>query len=462
MQTDVTTWPLACLARTCRAVPMQAPSAFLYGSGSGLGASGSATFSQSGSVKGVPESNDRFGSSLAAGDFNGDGRDDLAVGVPGEDVGSKVEAGSVNVLYSGPNGLRKSGNRSWTQKGAVNGAVERGDGFGTALAAGDFDGNGKDDLAIGVPGEDIGSKTDAGSVNVLYGRGSGLSSAGDYSFSQKGKIEGAVERHDLLGSSVHIVDLDGDGFDDPGRQRSRAKTSGQSSTPAVPTSCMGSATGLSGRSNEALGQNGAVAGSAEAGDGLGLPTYESWLDRVNLYRTQAGLNPVSERASLSSDAERHSQYMVRNGTVTHSESPGSPGYSSEGNASGGRSNVYGTTLASTSDLSAVDGWVTGPFHAVGFLTPSLVEVGYGAHRDPDADYIRMAASLDIYGAPRQWGNAADGPYTWPGDGSVVPVRTHINEWPSPTTHCSGHNGLPVLAFFEADVNVQAHSFTAQR
>ena len=151
--------------------------------------------------------------------------------------------------------------------------------------------------------------------------------------------------------------------------------------------------------------------------------------------------------------------MVRNGTVAHSESPGSPGYSSEGNASGGRSNVYGATLASISDLSAVDGWVTGPFYAVGFLTPSLVEVGYGAHRDPDADYIRMAASLDIYGAPRQWGNAVDGPYTWPGNGSVVPVRTHINEWPSPTTHCPGHNGLPVLAFFEEAVNVQAHSFT---
>jgi len=216
---------------------------------------------------------------------------------------------------------------------------------------------------------------------------------------------------------------------------------------------------LSARSNEALGQNGAVAGRAEAGDGLGLPTYESWLDRVNLYRSQAGLDPVSERASLSSDAKRHSQYMVRNGTVAHSESPGSPGYSSEGNASGGRSNVYGATLASISDLSAVDGWVTGPFHAVGFLTPSLVEVGYGAYRDPDADYIRMAASLDIYGAPRQWGNAVDGPYTWPGNGSVVPVRTHINEWPSPTTHCPGHNGLPVLAFFEEAVNVQAHSFT---
>jgi hypothetical protein len=34
----------------------------------------------------------------AAADFNGDGFSDLAVGVPGEDVGSIVGAGSVNVI----------------------------------------------------------------------------------------------------------------------------------------------------------------------------------------------------------------------------------------------------------------------------------------------------------------------------------------------------------------------------
>jgi FG-GAP repeat len=32
-------------------------------------------------------------------DFNHDGAEDLAVGVPGEDVGSAVDAGTVNVLY---------------------------------------------------------------------------------------------------------------------------------------------------------------------------------------------------------------------------------------------------------------------------------------------------------------------------------------------------------------------------
>ncbi|GMA88348.1 hypothetical protein GCM10025868_35980 [Angustibacter aerolatus] len=59
----------------------------------------------------------------------------------------------------------------------VVGTPEAGDGFGSALAAGDFDGDGRRDLAVGVPGEDIGSGagyvTDAGSVQVLRGTTSG-------------------------------------------------------------------------------------------------------------------------------------------------------------------------------------------------------------------------------------------------------------------------------------------------
>ena len=48
-------------------------------------------------VEGAPEE-DRFGNSLGAGDFNGDGMADLAVGVQYEDVGSNVNAGAVNII----------------------------------------------------------------------------------------------------------------------------------------------------------------------------------------------------------------------------------------------------------------------------------------------------------------------------------------------------------------------------
>jgi hypothetical protein len=57
-------------------------------------------------------------------------------------------------------------------------------GFGTALAIGDFNGDGIDDLAIGVPGEDVDGISNAGAVNVLYGSAGGLRSADDQLWQQ--------------------------------------------------------------------------------------------------------------------------------------------------------------------------------------------------------------------------------------------------------------------------------------
>lgn len=54
------------------------------------------------------------------------------------------------------------------------------DEFGTALVSGGFNGDGFDDLAIGVPGEEIaGGATDMGVVQVIFGGGgnSGFSRA---------------------------------------------------------------------------------------------------------------------------------------------------------------------------------------------------------------------------------------------------------------------------------------------
>ena len=52
------------------------------------------------------------------------------------------------------------------------------------LAAGDFNHDGAADLAVGVPFEDVGSITDAGAVNALYGSAAGLSGVGSQLFSQ--------------------------------------------------------------------------------------------------------------------------------------------------------------------------------------------------------------------------------------------------------------------------------------
>ncbi|MDP3767049.1 MAG: esterase, partial [Dehalococcoidia bacterium] len=132
----------------------------------------------SANVLDVIDPGDEFGSSLAAGDFNDDGEVDLAVGVAREDVETVADAGAVNVLYGTGAGLAAAGNQLWHQGSPGIEALEAADFFGNALAAGDFNGDGADDLVVGVANEDLPGAPDAGAVNVIYGSSGGLTSAG--------------------------------------------------------------------------------------------------------------------------------------------------------------------------------------------------------------------------------------------------------------------------------------------
>jgi hypothetical protein len=135
-------------------------------------------------------------------DFNHDGFADLAVGVPAEDVGGMIDAGAVNVLYGSATGLSGAGSQYFTQDTpGVGSSAEASDEFGLALAAGDFNHDGFADLAVGVPGEDVGATTDAGAVNVLYGSAGGLSSAGSQLFTQDTQgVGSSPEGFDRFGS----------------------------------------------------------------------------------------------------------------------------------------------------------------------------------------------------------------------------------------------------------------------
>jgi FG-GAP repeat protein len=185
----------------------------LYGaSGVGLRIPGTQKFSEE--TAGVPdtaESGDRFGGALAEGDFNGDGATDLAVGVPGEGIGSAGGAGQVAVLYGSHDlGLVASGAPAVSQGAAgVPDASEAGDHFGAALVVGDFDGDGRDDLAIGAPGESTAAGVHTGGVTVLYGSQQGLNTSGAQWFGAAGPRGG-----DQFGSVLAADDFNADARDD--------------------------------------------------------------------------------------------------------------------------------------------------------------------------------------------------------------------------------------------------------
>ncbi|MGI3784989.1 MAG: FG-GAP repeat protein, partial [Janthinobacterium lividum] len=149
-------------------------------------------------------------------DFNGDGRGDLAVGVPGESVGKQDFAGAAAVLYSTATGLSTTGSQLWSQDSeGVHGSSEDGDRFASVVASGDFNGDGRADLAVGDPGEAIGSAGEAGAVNVVYGSASGLASARNQLWSQSSKgVPDSPEPGDRFGSSLAAGDLNGDGYAD--------------------------------------------------------------------------------------------------------------------------------------------------------------------------------------------------------------------------------------------------------
>lgn len=159
---------------------------------------------------------DAFGSAMASGDFDDDGFADLAVGVPGEKVGTHPGAGSVHVFYGSRGGLRMAdaSDQIFDQStSGVLGGPEDDDHFGAALAVGDFDGDGIDDLAIGVPDEDLGTLANAGTVTILFGSAGGLTASGSLSISQDTFTSSeSAEAGDRFGASL-AAGPQGFGFD---------------------------------------------------------------------------------------------------------------------------------------------------------------------------------------------------------------------------------------------------------
>ncbi|MEU6140123.1 FG-GAP and VCBS repeat-containing protein [Streptomyces sp. NPDC047081] len=116
----------------------------LYGTATGVSSAKRSTISQNTTgVPGTAEAGDKFGYELAYADFNGDGYDDLAVASPYEKVGTDTNGGALAILWGSASGL------TGKSVDVPDPAPSAHDFWGKNLAAGDFDGDGKADLAVG-------------------------------------------------------------------------------------------------------------------------------------------------------------------------------------------------------------------------------------------------------------------------------------------------------------------------
>lgn len=164
---------------------------------------------------------DRSGRSVAgAGDINGDGLDDLIIGARGGDPGGRSAAGESYVVFGTTAGFPASMDLS-----ALNGSngfrldgIDEGDNSGLWVSgAGDFNGDGIDDLIVGAPRADPEGRFKAGETYVVFGTDQGFAASLDLAAldGMNGFRVDGLAAEDTSGLRADGAgDINGDGFDD--------------------------------------------------------------------------------------------------------------------------------------------------------------------------------------------------------------------------------------------------------
>ena len=157
---------------------------------------------------------------IASGDFNGDGKTDIAVGATYGDgpANDRAETGEVYVFY-GASTLTGETIMSPETADLIVYGVEGEEFTGFQIVAGDVNADGADDLILSAPGITAGAdlRTDQGRVYVFFG-GPGLTGVIDLAAETDpvpyGFVLTGAEGFSRAGHTVAIGDINGDGTDD--------------------------------------------------------------------------------------------------------------------------------------------------------------------------------------------------------------------------------------------------------
>ena len=148
-------------------------------------------------VAGRAETGDHFGAALGA-----NGRT-AGIGVPGENDGRLIDSGLVQFMVLRAGNDRLEAGRAVTQKSpGVSGKLEAGDRFGSQVVIGlALFCREEVDTAIGSPGEDVGRRTDAGTITLI----AGSAACPTRVVRQGAGMAGAAETGDEVGSVLTIM-----------------------------------------------------------------------------------------------------------------------------------------------------------------------------------------------------------------------------------------------------------------
>lgn len=121
-------------------------------------------------IRGINAS-DQTGLSVSGGDVNGDGINDLVIGVPFGDASGRTNAGDVYIVFGQAGATRATVNLA--SLGATEGVVITGDAssdrFGFRVSTADINNDGYADILVGSPTGANGG-TQAGEANIIWGR----------------------------------------------------------------------------------------------------------------------------------------------------------------------------------------------------------------------------------------------------------------------------------------------------
>ena len=192
-------------------------------------------------------------------------------------------------------------------------------------------------------------------------------------------------------------------------------------------------------------------GRSDSAKALSSVAEPDWLARINEVRIASGERPVTENKSWSAGIAAHltyledtpASYMTGRYASAHTENPASPYFTPDGSLEGSRSDL--ALGGSTSNVGAINGWLTAPFHAIGILRRQLTQVAY--YRDPVTD----VAGLNVISG-LTW-QSSTMPVLSPGPDSTTYLSTFGGESPNPIETCThnqpaadyGTAGLPLIA-----------------